>query len=108
VGAVVAWLATAGDPNRLLLTAFWGLVAVPFGATVGLWLAWVVLFAIAAFFGWILLMVPWSFLPDPEGAVEEAKRTGALPPDEPVEPPASQRKSGRTPERGPAFPAEEA
>jgi SecD/SecF fusion protein len=107
VGAVIAWIATAGNPNRGLLTAFWGIVGVPFGATVGLWMAWVLVFGIGAFLGWTVMMVPWSFLPDPEAGVEEARRAGALGPNEPVPPPPPARSKGKTPERGPAFRAEE-
>jgi SecD/SecF fusion protein len=108
VGAIATFVLAADHPNRLLLTAFVGLVAVPFGATLAVWLAWCALFGAGAFLAWTVLMVPWSFLPDPEAGVEEARRAGVLAANEPVPPPPPPPgRQGKNPAKGPAFSAEE-
>jgi len=89
-------LTPASHESRLMLAVFWGLVAVPFGATLGLWMLWLAAFGLGSFVAACALLIPWSFLEDPERAVEEARRAGLLP--EPVAP-APGPPRGRAPER---------
>jgi SecD/SecF fusion protein len=77
---VAVW--AAGQP--VMLAVFWGLIVVPFMATIGLWVLWVAAFAVASFVISSVMLIPWSYHEDPEGAVEADRRSGALPAAEPA------------------------
>ncbi len=74
VGIAVAVTHSAG------YGAFWGIVAVPLLATLGLWLAWATVFGVGCFFAASAMMIPWSFMDDPEKAIDDARRQAGLPP----------------------------
>ncbi len=62
------------------LGAFFGLVALPLTTTLGFWLLWAVVFGVACFLWSSIQLIPWSFLKDPEKAIDEARREAGLPP----------------------------
>ena len=60
--------------------AFYGLVAVPLLATLGFWLAWGVAFGVGSFIASSVMLLPWSFIEDPEKAIDDARREAGMPP----------------------------
>jgi len=62
------------------LGAFYGLVAVPLVATLGLWALWGVAFGIGCFLWSSFELIPWSFKKDPEKLIEDARREAGLAP----------------------------
>ena len=107
VGATLGFVAG----HRAFLAVFYGLVVVPLAATLGLWLAWLVLFSVVCFVWSSVLLIPWSFHEDPEAAADAAHRElnlaqasaepkgGALPAGErPAGSPAASRETPRSAE----------
>jgi hypothetical protein len=70
----VAFVLAKDSPNPFLLAAFYGLVVAPLAVTVLAWVAWFALFAVACFVWSSIVVVPWSFHEDPEGAAAAAHK----------------------------------
>ena len=68
---VAAYFASGG---KLFLAIFYGLIAAPLAVTAGAWIAWFVLFSVGCFVVSSVVVIPWSFHEDPEGAADEAHR----------------------------------
>ncbi len=52
---------------------FYGLLCLPLVATFGVWFVWTLVFAVGAFVGGFAMLFPWTRLPDPEAAIDEAQ-----------------------------------
>ena len=77
VATATAWLLAGSDldtAHRLFRAIFYGVIVAPILVTVGAWVVWAAAFSVACFLASSIMLIPWSFHEDPEGAVDEAHR----------------------------------